>query len=41
LQRVLKEEVEALLGRKRYERRESIDASVDYRKGHGQPRRLG
>jgi len=40
LQRVLEEEVEALLGRARYERREGIDAQIGYRNGYGKPRRV-
>jgi putative transposase len=40
LQRVLEEEVEALLGRRRYERREGVDAAPGYRNGAGKPRRL-
>ncbi len=39
LQRVLDEEVEALLGRARHERR-STDAAVGYRNGHGKPRQV-
>jgi putative transposase len=40
LQRVLEEEVEALLRRGRYERRQGIDAAVGLRNGFGKPRRL-
>ena len=40
LQRLLEEEVTELLGRVRHERRESVDATVGYRNGHGKPRRL-
>ena len=40
LQRVLEEEVDAMLGRRRYERREGVDAAVGYRNGYGKPRRL-
>ncbi len=40
LQRVLEEEVEVLLGRRRSERREGIDAPNGYRNGYGKPRRL-
>ena len=39
LQRVLDDEVEALLGRGRHERR-AADAVVGYRNGHGQPRQV-
>ena len=39
-QRLLEEEVDELLGRRRYERREGIDAPEGYRNGHGQPRRV-
>lgn len=40
LQRVLEEEVAALLGRARYARREGIDPAEGYRNGCGKPRRL-
>jgi len=40
LHRMLEEEVAAMLGRRRYARRESIDATTGYRNGYGQPRRL-
>jgi transposase-like protein len=40
LQRVLEEEVAALLGRERYERREGIDATEGYRNGFAKRRRL-
>jgi transposase-like protein len=40
LQRVLEEEVAALLGRERYERREGVDSSEGYRNGFGKRRRL-
>jgi transposase-like protein len=40
LQRVLEEEVEAMLGRRRYVRREGVDAVAGYRNGYGKPRRL-
>lgn len=39
-QRLLEEEVEELLGRGRYARREGIDAPGGYRNGLGKPRRL-
>jgi putative transposase len=39
-ERLLEEEVEELLGRTRYERRNGIDAPVGYRNGLGKPRRL-
>jgi transposase-like protein len=39
-QRLLEEEVEELLGRARYGRREGIDAPGGYRNGLGKPRRL-
>lgn len=39
-QRLLEEEVEELLGRARYARREGIDAAGGYRNGLGKPRRL-
>lgn len=40
LQKVLEEEVTALLGRKRSARRESVDPRPGYRNGFGKPRRL-
>jgi transposase-like protein len=40
LQRLLEEEVDSLLGRVRYARREPVDASPGYRNGFGKPRRL-
>jgi transposase-like protein len=40
LQRVLEEEVDELLGRRRYERRDGVDPTPGYRNGFGQPRRL-
>ena len=40
LQRVLEEEVEELLGRRRYERRLAVDAPGGHRNGLGKPRRL-
>ena len=40
LQQVLEEEVEGVLGRGRYERRDAVDATPGYRNGHGKPRRL-
>ncbi len=40
LQRVLEEEVEQVLGRRRYERRDGVDATPGYRNGFGKPRRL-
>src|SRR4030095_5157018 len=40
LQQVLEEEVESVLGRARYERRDAGDATPGYRNGHGKPRRL-
>ena len=39
-QRLLEEEVEELLGRARYVRRDGVDAPVGYRNGLGKPRRL-
>ncbi len=39
LQQVLEEEVEGVLGRGRYERRDAVDATPGYRNGHGKPRR--
>ena len=40
LQQLLEEEVEEALGRRRYERREGVDATPGYRNGWGKPRRL-
>ena len=40
LQRVLEEEVEQLLGRRRSERRAAIDPQPGYRNGYGKPRKL-
>jgi transposase-like protein len=40
LQRLLEEEVDGLLGRGRYERREAIDPAAGYRNGFGKPRRV-
>src|SRR6516164_2446714 len=40
VQRLLEEEVEELLGRARYARRDGIDAPGGYRNGLGKPRRL-
>jgi len=40
LQRLLEEEVEDVLGRRRYERREGVDAPAGYRNGWGKTRRL-
>jgi len=40
LQRPLEEEVDGLLGRGRYERREAVDPAVGYRNGFGKPRRV-
>ena len=40
LQQVLEEEVDVLLRRGRYERRQGIDAAGGYRNGFGKPRRL-
>jgi putative transposase len=39
-QQVLEEEVEGVLGRARYARRDAVDATPGYRNGHGKPRRL-
>src|SRR5262249_60010879 len=41
LQQLLEEEMEQVLGRRRYERRDGIDAAPGYRNGFGKPRRLG
>jgi putative transposase len=40
LQRMLEEEVDGVLGRARYERRDFVDAVAGYRNGFGKPRRL-
>ena len=40
LQQLLEEEVEEALGRRRYERREGVDAAPGYRNGWGKARRL-
>ena len=40
LQQLLEEELEEVLGRRRYERRDGIDAAPGYRNGYGKPRRL-
>jgi len=40
LQRLLEEEVDGLLGRRRYERREAVDPAAGYRNGFGKPRRV-
>jgi len=40
LQHLLEEEMEEVLGRPRYERREGVDAPPGYRNGFGKPRRL-
>ena len=40
IQAVLEEEVTALLGRAKSERRDAVDAPAGYRNGHGKPRRL-
>ena len=40
LQQLLEEEVEEALGRRRYERREGVDAAPGYRNGWGKTRRL-
>jgi putative transposase len=40
LQQLLEEEVEQVLGRRRYERRDRVDATPGYRNGFGKPRRL-
>ncbi len=40
LQQLLEEEMEEVLGRRRYERREGVDAPPGYRNGFGKPRRL-
>src|SRR3989475_13133742 len=40
LQQLLEEEVEQVVGRRRYERRDGVDAAPGYRNGLGKPRRL-
>lgn len=40
LQRLLEEEVDRVLGRVRYARREPVEAAPGYRNGFGKPRRL-
>src|SRR5437867_10683821 len=40
LQRMLEEEVDGVLGRGRYERRDAVDAVAGYRNGFGKSRRL-
>jgi putative transposase len=40
VQAILEEEVTALVGRRKSERREAVDAPAVYRNGHGKPRRL-
>src|SRR6266436_3877197 len=40
LQQLLEEEVEEVLGRRRYERRDGVEAPPGYRNGWGKPRRL-
>ena len=40
IQDLLEEEVTELLGRRKSERRDPVDASAGYRNGHGKPRRL-
>lgn len=40
IQGILKEEVESLLGRARYQRREGVDATRGWRNGYGKPRRI-
>src|SRR6266436_1277859 len=40
LQQLLEEEVEQVVGRRRYARRDGVDAAPGYRNGHGKPRRL-
>jgi transposase-like protein len=40
LQRLLEDEVDGLLGRGRYQRREAVDPAVGYRNGFGKPRRV-
>ena len=40
LQQLLEEEMQEVLGRRRYERRDGVDAPPGYRNGFGKPRRL-
>lgn len=40
IQDLLEEEVEALLGRSRHQRRKAVDAVPGYRNGYGKPRRI-
>src|SRR5713226_3823101 len=40
LQQLLEEEVEQVVGRRRYARRDGVDAAPGYRNGRGKPRRL-
>ena len=40
LQQLLEEELQEVLGRRRYERRDGVDAPPGYRNGFGKPRRL-
>jgi transposase-like protein len=40
LQDLLEAEVHELLGRRKSERRQAVDAAPGYRSGHGKPRRL-
>ena len=40
IQDLLEEEVQDLLGRRKHERREAVDAPLGYRNGHGKPRNL-
>lgn len=40
IQDVLEDEVTELLGRRKHERRDPVDASAGYRNGHGKPRKL-
>src|SRR6267142_639171 len=40
LQQLLEEEVEQVVGRRRYARRDGVDAAPGYRNGFGKPRRL-
>ncbi|MGH7289310.1 MAG: IS256 family transposase [Myxococcota bacterium] len=40
IQRLLEEEVESFLGRRKSERRACVDGRAGYRNGHGKPRRL-
>lgn len=41
IQDILEEEVEAVLGRKKSERRGGVDTPLGYRNGHGKPRKFG